>query len=51
VSLHFFVNEVLMTLFFFVVGLEIRREAPTARSRSEARGAPSRRGRRRSPCA
>jgi NhaA family Na+:H+ antiporter len=27
VSLHFFVNEVLMTLFFFVVGLEIRREA------------------------
>ncbi len=27
VSLHFFVNEILMTLFFFVVGLEIRREA------------------------
>ena len=27
VTLHFFVNEVLMTLFFFVVGLEIRREA------------------------
>ena len=27
VSLHFFVNEVLMTLFFFVVGLEIRRVA------------------------
>ena len=27
VSLHFLVNEVLMTLFFFVVGLEIRREA------------------------
>jgi NhaA family Na+:H+ antiporter len=27
VSVHFFVNEILMTLFFFVVGLEIRREA------------------------
>src|SRR5262249_29742747 len=27
VSVHFLVNEVLMTLFFFVVGLEIRREA------------------------
>jgi Na+:H+ antiporter, NhaA family len=27
VSLHFFVNEILMTFFFFVVGLEIRREA------------------------
>jgi len=27
VTLHFFVNEILMTLFFFVVGLEIRREA------------------------
>jgi NhaA family Na+:H+ antiporter len=25
-NLHFVVNEVLMTLFFFVVGLEIRRE-------------------------
>jgi NhaA family Na+:H+ antiporter len=27
VTVHFFVNEMLMTLFFFIVGLEIRREA------------------------